>query len=86
MPLVDDTVLGTMGVLQDADAVRCWAVEHKVTLVLHGHKHAMLRTGMLGGEILLLNGGSSTQAPGPRARLVDFLEGHHRRVVEVELT
>jgi 3',5'-cyclic AMP phosphodiesterase CpdA len=86
VPLVDDTVLGTMGVLKDADAVRCWAMEHHVALVLHGHKHAMLRTGMLGGEILVLNGGSSTQPPRPRARLVDFLEGNHRRVVEVELT
>lgn len=85
-PLVDDTLLGTMGVLKDADAVRCWAMEHQVALVLHGHKHTMLRTGMLGGEILILNGGSSTQGPRPRIRLVDFLEGNHRRVVEVELT
>jgi predicted phosphodiesterase len=84
-PLVDDTVLGTMGVVKDADAVRCWAVEHQVTMVLHGHKHVMLRTGMLGGEIVILNGGSSTQAPRPRARLVDFLAGGRRRVVEIEL-
>lgn len=85
MPLVDDTVLGTMGVLQDADAVRRWALERRVALVLHGHKHTMLRTGMLGGETLLLNGGSSTEGPRPRARLVDFLPEGQRRVVDVEL-
>jgi hypothetical protein len=85
MPLVDDTVLGTMGVLKDADLVRAWAVRHRVSTVLHGHKHTMLRTGMLGGEILLLNGGSSTEPPRPRARLVEFLAGRRRRVIEVEL-
>lgn len=84
-PLVDDTILGTMGVLKDADAVRAWAIAHGVALVLHGHKHAMLRTGMLGGEVLLLNGGSSTEGPRPRARLIDLLEGNQRRVLEVEL-
>lgn len=71
---VRESVIGTMRALHDAAVVRSFCERHRVQLVLHGHKHAMTRAGVQSGRILVLNGGSSTQATAGgtvRARVVD---------------
>jgi 3',5'-cyclic AMP phosphodiesterase CpdA len=78
--------IGFMFPLQDADAVRRWAVSRGVVLALHGHHHQMRRAGVQEGGLVVLNGGSSTLVGPPyRARLVDLQPGGNRRVIPVEL-
>ncbi len=77
---------GLMAPLQDAHAVRRWAVANRVVLALHGHQHVMRRAGVQSGGLVVLNGGSSTLIGPPyRARIVDILEDGRRRVIPVEL-
>lgn len=83
--ILPEDVASTMEVLQDAAAVTTWAVDHGVKLVLHGHKHVMMRAGVHHGGVVVLNGGSSTSGPPYRARLVDLLPDGERRVIEVEM-
>lgn len=80
-----EDLLGTMGVLQDAAAVTAWAAKHSVRLVLHGHKHVMMRAGVHQGGLLVLNGGNSTNGPPYRARLIDLDPEGQRRVYDVEM-
>lgn len=92
-PLIHEGNLGTMQALQDAEAVRRWAVRRGVRLVLHGHKHAMQRLGIHEGGLVVLNGGSSTTAVAGdsfaerryRARIVDLLPDHRMHVRSVEM-
>ncbi len=82
--VVDETVLGTMLPLHDADSVRGWAARNAVSVVLHGHKHVMMRAGVHLGGLLVLNGGSSTGLP-YRARLLDLGPEGQRTAIEIEM-
>jgi len=78
-------LMGHMSPAADAASVRRWAVTNGVGLILHGHKHRMMRGQFLDGDVLVLNAGSSTRPP-LRARLIDLHPDGTRVVWELDLT
>lgn len=92
LPFLKEDAIGTMAVLQDADALRDWAVRAGVRVVLHGHKHRIQRAGYHGKDLLVLNAGSSTKSVSSDAsihryvaRTVDLLPSGERRVSTLQL-
>jgi len=59
-----DTLLGTMQPMADADRVRQWCREARVSLVLHGHKHRRHAWREARAGMLIANPGSSTEVHG----------------------
>jgi 3',5'-cyclic AMP phosphodiesterase CpdA len=83
---VTEDAVGTMKTLIDADALVSWALRQRVRVVYHGHKHVFQQPGMRAGRLLVLNGGSSTLAPGnQRARFVDHLPDGRMQVMNITL-
>lgn len=81
-----EDVFGTMKTLFDADTLFDWCNDFDVSTIYHGHKHLFQQPGMRHGNLLILNGGTSTLRPSNQlARMIDHHPGGDKVLMNIEL-